>query len=67
MANRRPNTKTIEKMITWLNEQGIHLYTDNADFETGQRSFGCRDVTEVNEVLNIYKHNKNNTWKDPVY
>jgi hypothetical protein len=65
--SRRPNRKAIEKMMAWLNEQNITLYTGNADIVTGQRDFGCMDITTVDEVIAIYEHNKNNTWLKPIY
>jgi hypothetical protein len=65
--NRRPNRKTIETIINWLHDQGISLYTGNADLETGQRDFGCMDIDTADEAISIYNRNKLKTWKDPIY
>jgi hypothetical protein len=63
----RPNKKTLTTIIEWMKSQGITLYTGAADLKTGQRDFGCMDVTTADEVITIYKRNKYKSWKDPRY
>lgn len=64
---RRPNTKSIQRMIDWFTENGIHLYSGNANLATGQRGWGQMDIDTAEEVLLIHKHNKAQDWKAPEY
>lgn len=50
-----------------MQENGVHLYTGAADLDTGQRHFGCMDITTPEEVIAIYNRNKTDDWKEPEY
>jgi hypothetical protein len=42
---RRPNTKTIIRVIAWLEEQGLGVYGPAVQLEAKQRHFGQMDYT----------------------
>lgn len=64
---RRPSKKVLEKVISFLQDNGVHLYTGAADLTTGQRDFGCMDIGNADQVIAIYERNKTDDWKEPEY
>jgi hypothetical protein len=61
MKPRRPNTKTIKKVLEWLQEHNLSVYGDNIDPESGLQSHGCRDYSTVEDIIKIAKHFDNGT------
>ncbi len=59
---KRPTKKMIRRIVDWLEEQGISLYAQNCDVETGIKYLSQMDVKSVEQIIGIYEHNKNDTW-----
>ena len=61
---RRPSTKTLKSIFEWLEEQGLSVYGQHMDVDSGEEMPGCRDY-DVSDVIKRYNHIKNGTlWRD---
>jgi len=63
----RPQRRTIEKVVKWLAENGMTIYTGCCDPEIGQRYFGNMDVDDVDMIIAIYERNQSDDWLPPEY
>ena len=60
--NKRPSRQHIESIITWLEANGIHLYSQCCNIDTGQQYGAQMDVKSTKEIIGIYNHNRKGTW-----
>lgn len=60
--HKRPSRKVLQGVIDWLAVNQINLYTFNCDAEAGIIYGANMDIDTVDEILNIYKHNKADDW-----
>lgn len=62
MSNpRRPNKKTVLKVVTWLQEElGLSLYGQCADTEAGIYYGSLMDY-DIDQIEQLYKHLKDGT------
>lgn len=57
MGERRPSTKTVKKVLAWLEEGGLNVYGPNIDIEKRILYPGCRDFSadEAIAALSLMK------------
>ena len=47
---RRPNTKTIERVFKWLDDQGLSVYGPNVDLDKRILYPACMDYTAQDAI-----------------
>ena len=60
----RPQRRTIERVVIWLAENGIDLMCQACDPETGTHYGSFMNVSDIDDIMDIYKHNKADDWVD---
>lgn len=54
---RRPNDKTILKVVQWLDDNGFSIYGQTQDLETAEEYEGLRDYSGE-DILKLVKARK---------
>lgn len=57
MEKRRPPTKTIKRVVEWLESQGLSIYGPNVNLEHGFQYPSCRDY-DFEAIMKLAALNK---------